>query len=142
MQVGTVVEIWRYPVKSMAGEQLAATAIGPLGLPGDRGWAVRDEVAGEIRGAKKFPVLLQCAARYEAEPTVDRVPPAEITFPDGDRMRSDDPRVAGRLSELLGRRVTLWPLEPADNRDHYRRAPPDGGELETELREVFGRLPN
>ena len=142
MQVGTVIEIWRYPVKSMGGEELARTAIGPLGLPGDRGWAVRDEVAGEMRGAKKFPVLLQCTARYEEEPTVECVPPAEITFPGGDRMRSVDPRAAARLSELLGRRVTLWPLEPPDNRDHYRRVPPDGGEMEADLRAVFGRLPD
>jgi MOSC domain-containing protein len=142
MQVGTVVEIWRYPVKSMAGEQIARTAVGPLGLPGDRGWAVRDEVAGEVRGAKKFPILLQCAARYDEEPSAGRVPPAEITFPGGDRMRSDDARVAEALSALLGRRVTLWPLEPPDNRDHYRRAPPDSGDLEVELRALFGRLPD
>jgi hypothetical protein len=142
VQVGTVIEIWRYPVKSMAGEQVARAAVGPLGLPGDRGWAVRDDVAGEVRGAKKFPLLLQCAARYEEEPTAGRVPPAEITFPGGDRLRSDDPRVADALSDLLGRRVTLWPLEPPDNRDHYRRAPPDSGDMEAELRAVFGRLPD
>jgi hypothetical protein len=29
-------ELWRYPVKSMAGEQLNNSEVGKLGLPGDR----------------------------------------------------------------------------------------------------------
>lgn len=52
MHVGRVGEIWRYPVKSMAGERLRETSIGARGLPGDRAWALRDEGAGEIRGAR------------------------------------------------------------------------------------------
>jgi uncharacterized protein len=31
-----VLQIWRYPVKSMAGEQLDSASIGPLGIEGDR----------------------------------------------------------------------------------------------------------
>ena len=31
-----VTEIWRYPVKTMAGEKLQRCALGPLGLEGDR----------------------------------------------------------------------------------------------------------
>ena len=31
-----VAEIWRYPVKTMAGEKLQRVRIGPLGLEGDR----------------------------------------------------------------------------------------------------------
>jgi uncharacterized protein YcbX len=138
--VGTVVELWRYPVKSMAGDRLARARIGERGLVGDRAWALRDDVAGEIRGAKKFPVLLECAARYLDEPTSGRIAPAEITFPGGERLMSDDPRVSERLSALIGLRATLWPLQPAESREHYRRAAPDGGDVERELREIFGRL--
>src|SRR5438046_10423198 len=68
VHLGRVIEIWRYPVKSMGGEELERCALGKLGVPGDRGWAVRDEAAGEIRGAKKLPALLQLAARYLEEP--------------------------------------------------------------------------
>ena len=31
-----VKEIWRYPIKTMAGEKLQRTPIGPLGIEGDR----------------------------------------------------------------------------------------------------------
>ena len=37
-------------------------------LPGDRAWAVRDEVRGGIRGAKKLPGVLRCHARYPTPP--------------------------------------------------------------------------
>src|SRR5262249_7209247 len=124
----------------MGGEQIERCTVGEHGLPGDRGWALRDEVAGEIRGAKKFPQLLRCAARYLEEPDAERIPAAEITLPDGTRVRSDDSHVAARLSDLLGKRVTLWPLRPANDLAHYRRAQPDDPDMLRELRTIFGRL--
>lgn len=140
--VGRVLELWRYPVKSMRGEAIAAAVLGPRGIPGDRGWALRDEAAGEIRGAKKMPVLMRCAARYDAEPTPDTIPPVTMILPDGATLRSGDPDAAARLSSLTGREVTLWPLQPAERRDHYRRGLPDDPDMEAELRQVFGRLPD
>jgi uncharacterized protein len=140
--VGKVRELWRYPVKSMGGERLERAAVGPKGIPGDRGWAVRDEVAGEIRGGKKLPALMLCAARYLREPEGGSVPPAEITLPDGSTVASDAPDVASRLSSLLGRAVTLWPLQPAENREHYRRGLPDKPDMIEEMRDIFGRLPD
>src|SRR2546430_11346202 len=35
-----VVELWRYPVKSMDGEQLTSSPVGERGLHADRMWAV------------------------------------------------------------------------------------------------------
>lgn len=137
--LGTVREIWRYPVKSMGGERLQHATLGPLGLPGDRGWALRDEAAGEIRGAKKLPALMRCTARYLAEPDGGAVPPAEIALPDGTQLRTDAPDAAARLSAYLGRTVSVWPLQPAENRDHYRRGLPDDPDIERELRALFGR---
>src|ERR1043166_7472890 len=95
VDLGRVIEIWRYPVKSMGGEQLERCALGKLGIPGDRGWAVRDEAAGEIRGAKKLPALLLLATRYLEEPAGERIPSAEITFPDGAPGRDRAPHAAG-----------------------------------------------
>jgi MOSC domain-containing protein len=140
--IGRVRELWRYPVKSMGGERLQTASIGPLGVVGDRGWATRDEQAGEIRGAKKLPALLQCSARYVEEPSPGRIPVAEIELPDGTRVQSDAPEAAARLSALVGRQVSLWPLQPEAAREHYRRAAPDNPDFEAELREIFGRLPD
>jgi uncharacterized protein YcbX len=125
MVVGRVRELWRYPAKSMQGERVDACVVGVGGIPGDRGWALRDETSGEITGGKKLPRLMQCAARYRRDPTADEpVPPVDVTFPDGTTIGSDNSATAARLSELLGRPVSLWPLQPASNRAHYRRAQP------------------
>src|SRR5258706_4114488 len=102
-RIGVVREIWRYPVKSMGGESIGRCALGTLGVPGDRGWALRDEGAGEIRGAKKLPALLRCRARYRDEPGAGAVPHADIVLPDGATTASDAPDAAARLSPAVGR---------------------------------------
>jgi len=137
--IGTVTEIWRYPFKSMAGETLDSASIGVDGIVGDRGWALRDERAGEIRGAKKIPKLMLCSARYVEEPEPGRVPHVRITLPDGATFTTADADAGARLSEFLGRSVSLWPRRPASERDHYRRAAPDNPDFEAEMRDVFGR---
>ena len=140
-RVGSVAELWRYPVKSMGGEQLERCTIGPgHGIPGDRGWAVRDEVSGEIRGAKRIPQLLHLSARYLSEPRGDAAPAIEIALPDGATLTSDAPEVHETLSRALGLPVTLWPKQPRDNLDHYRRKQPMGGEAD--LRALLGLLPD
>ena len=83
MFIGTVQQIWRHPVKSMAGEKLNEGTVGPLGIPGDRGWALRDEKSGEITNGKRIPMLMECAARYQEQPAQGTTPSVEITFPDG-----------------------------------------------------------
>jgi len=140
-EIGTVAEIWRYPVKSMGGERLSRARLGLAGIVGDRGWAVRDEDLGEISGAKRFPELMTCAARYLEEPVEGTIPPAEIVFPDGSTVRSDDSRAAKRISELAGHRLSLSPIQPKEDLAYYRRAPRDPAQFEKELREAFGLLP-
>jgi uncharacterized protein len=141
MSTGHLAEIWRYPVKSMIGERLDHVAVGSLGLAGDRGWAVRDEVRGGIRGAKKIAGLMQCAARY-LEPDARELAAPEIRLPSGESLRADDPDAAARLSVAVGTTVTLWPRRPASDLDHYRRGAPDHADMETEMRSVFGRTPD
>ena len=132
-------EIWRYPAKSMLGEALRSIVISPSGAIGDRGWAVRDEVRGGIRGAKKIPRLMRLSARYVSEPTGSLPPPhIEIGLPDGGVVRSDEPDVNARLSKALDHEVTLWPLQPADDADHYRRGAPDSDDPLVEMRGMFG----
>ena len=124
MAIGTVRELWRYPVKSMGGERLDATDVGENGLAGDRGWAVRDDATGEIHNAKRFPLLMQCSATYRESPRPGFVPHVDVTFPDGTAAGSDSPEMAARLSELMGKPVALHALRPASDRDFYRRRDP------------------
>jgi uncharacterized protein YcbX len=139
--IARVAQLWRYPLKSMMGESIEQTSLGALGIPGDRGWAVRDEVRGGIRGAKKLPGLMRCTARYLEEPGADSLaqPVPEISLPDGGRFRADAADAAERLGAMLGTRVTLWPRQPASDLEHYRRGPGDHDDLETELRSIFAR---
>jgi uncharacterized protein YcbX len=121
MLIGTVQQIWRYPVKSMAGEKLSGCTVGSLGLLGDRGWAVRDEIKSEIKTGTRIPLLMQCASEYQQEPSDENIPHVRITFPDGSSVASDDEEINIRLSAVLGRQVKLWPRQPASNKEHYRR---------------------
>jgi uncharacterized protein len=164
MKIGTVKQIWRYAVKSMAGEQLEMCTVSLRGIPGDRGWALRDETTGEITNGKNLPLLMQCAARYRETPSNGFIPHADIRLPNGIEIGSDSPDVNTRLSELLGRPVSLWPIQPATNIEHYRRSSKTArvmgrlarfrvfraalpvltsfGEANTELREAFSREPD
>ena len=142
MSAGRIAEIWRYPVKSMGGECIAQTGVGANGVPGDRAWAVRDEVRGGIRGAKKIPALMRCSARYPSAPSAERVPAPEIGLPGGDTLRADAPDANERVSTAVGTKVTLWPLRPASDLAHYKRGAPDSSDVSAELRAVFGREPD
>ena len=121
MIIGTVEQIWRYPVKSMGGQRLSETTVDELGIPGDRGWAIRDETTTEITTGTRIPLVMQCSSAYDGEPTAKNIPHVEIFFPDGSTVRSDDPQANERLSEVLGKPVTLWPRQPPTDKDHYRR---------------------
>jgi len=128
-------QIWQHPVKSMIGVRVADADVTADGMVGDRWWAVRDEVRGGIRGAKKIGELMKLSARY-----VDGVDGAvEIELPGGTSVRSSDPDVNARISESLGHEVTLWPLQPRDDLDHYRRGAPDSTDIVEELRNIFAR---
>ena len=142
MQVGTVAEIRRYPVKSLAGERLDEVHLGENGLPGDRAWAVRDEVRGGIRGAKKIPALMELASRYVKPPAATGSSPAEIVLPGGETLDTGAEDVNERLSKAIGHDVSLWPLLPPDALDHYRRGAPTHEDMLEELRAIFGRTPD
>lgn len=66
-----VAQIWRYPVKSMAGERLNRARIGSLGIEGDRVVHVED-VRGRVITARTHPRLLgyRAALNASGEPVV------------------------------------------------------------------------
>ena len=105
----------------MAGEKLGECTVDALGIPGDRGWAVRDEIKSEIKTGTRLPLLMQCASEYLQQPSNGDIPHVKIVFPDGESVSSSDPEVDARLSGVLGRKVKLWPRQPATDKEHYRR---------------------
>ena len=123
----------------MGGEPLDAGDFGSNGLNGDRGWAVRNDDAGEIQGAKKHPALMRCSARYRSEPGPDATPDVAIVLPDGTATASDDDRVNALLSDLIGVPASLWSRRPADDTEHYRRRVPLD---EKEIRALLGQEPD
>jgi len=141
-RVGRIRELWRYPVKSMAGEPIERSAVLPgVGLVGDRGWAVRDDAAGEIRSAKKWPGLLGLRAQYLEEPVGSGTPRARIHLPGGETIDTDGPSAAERVGAALGKRVSLHPRVPAADIAHYRRAEPIR-DMVAEMRETSALLPD
>ena len=118
-QAATVQELWRFPVKSMQGERIDTSEATPVGLVGDRAYAVVDADTGTVGSAKHprlWGGLLECAARYDTPPVVGPPLPAiTIGLPDGGETGSGDPDVDRRLSGLLGRRVRLTTVAPDGN---------------------------
>jgi hypothetical protein len=106
-QVGTICELWRYPVKSMLGATLEEVVVTSKGFLGDRAWALRDVETGRIASAKKFPRLLEFRATYEVEPADESPGRVRIETADGDAIYPEDPESSRLISELLGRDVRL-----------------------------------
>src|SRR4051812_44613995 len=67
-----VAEVWRYPVKSMAGERLPQAHLGPLGIDGDRIMQVRN-AHGRVVTARTHRQLLRHHALLgpDGMPTID-----------------------------------------------------------------------
>ena len=108
MLLGTLCQLWRYPVKSMAGEPLERATYSRRGIPGDRGWALFDEARQGITNAKRLPALRLCQARYTSEPVIDEAsPPVQITLPGGETIGSGAMDASARLSAFAGRAVQL-----------------------------------
>jgi uncharacterized protein YcbX len=111
--VGTVECLWRWPVKSMAGERVNALRVDGRGAGGDRTHAVLHEHKGQRKPltAREAPRLLAWKAAYpfNVDGGLDpRQPPfAIVTAPDGHRYRWGDPRLRTALEQDLGRQVWL-----------------------------------
>src|SRR5882762_6045221 len=100
-ELGSVVSLWRYPVKSMMGEELNATEVTERGLLGDRAYALVDSSDGKAATAKnprKWPGLFDFRASLLEPPVAAAtVPPVRIALPDGTTVTSDQ----GDLNQIL-----------------------------------------
>src|SRR5260370_38251210 len=91
-ELGSVVSLWRYPVKSMMGEELNATEITQRGLLGDRAYALVDSSDGKGATAKnprKWPRLFEFHPTFtEPRHWPPKAPPVRIALPPAAPARS------------------------------------------------------
>ncbi|MFI0899045.1 MOSC domain-containing protein [Streptomyces sp. NPDC020983] len=124
--MGTVAALHRYPVKSMLGEALTSVRVTEEGLSGDRVFAVLDEggAVGSAKHPRKWERLLRCRSRLTGPAT------ARVELPDGSVLRAGSAELDARLSDLLGRRVSV------------SDAPPEHGTLERAVPRYDGGVPD
>jgi len=107
--VGSISEIWRYRVKSMAGEMVESVALTETGFEGDRRWALVDGTAnraGKLLTATEDKRLMNYRARLKGDDV-------EVAVPGGDARRLDDALVSD-LGHASGRPLTLRDLAGAN----------------------------
>jgi uncharacterized protein len=97
---GRVAALWRYPVKSMAGEELEAVEVSWHGLAGDRRWAfIR---GGRVRSGfpwltiREQPELAHYRPRF-AKPDQPNASLTLVRTPSGDELDVADPALAAEL---------------------------------------------
>jgi MOSC domain-containing protein len=109
--VGSVVSLWRYPIKSMMGEELNASYVTERGLLGDRTRALVDQTTGKVASAKnprKWGTLFDFRASFVDPPkSGEPLPDVRISLPDGRLVMADQPGADDMLSEALGAHVRL-----------------------------------
>lgn len=114
---GRLVAIWRYPVKSMMGEELNSTELAEKGVVGDRAYGLWDVEAGVLakaKNAERWPDMFSYRARFMEEPRPWKpTPPVVITLPNGDAVASAGAEVGRRLSGAFGRPVHVRRLRGA-----------------------------
>ena len=116
--VGSVKELWRFPVKSMKGERLDQAELTTHGIAGDRAYALVDVDTGRVVSAKSvrlFPGMLGCGAAFVEPPQAEGdLPPVRITLPDGTSATSDSDHAERILSGFFRRDVRLARVAPED----------------------------
>ena len=95
-QIGTIAELWRYPVKSMRGESVGEVLLDPHGLAGDRRSAFTSTAAPAgkplLSGAERT-AMLRCVPRLEPTPAV--------MAGDGRSLPLESPELLAALTESL-----------------------------------------
>jgi len=110
--LGTIREIYRYPVKSMGGEAQRAATIGWHGLDGDRRFAFR--LVGNTSGfpwlsASKLPALVCYRPYYPRDAESERL--IRVVTPDGRDLAGDSAELRAQVEAPLGGAVELMHLK-------------------------------
>ena len=141
---GMVVSIWRYPVKSMLGEELNSSYVTERGLIGDRAYALIDQKTGKVASAKnpkKWGKLFDFRSVFIDPPqVVENIPPVRITFPDGTHIFSDQDNIDYTLSKVLDQDVRL--MRASLERPSYEEYWPDIDGLAQREKVTDGTMPS
>ncbi|HEY4384451.1 MAG TPA: MOSC N-terminal beta barrel domain-containing protein [Ktedonobacteraceae bacterium] len=109
--VGQVATLWRYPIKSMLGEELNAATVTGEAILGDRAFALVDAETGKVASAKnprKWPRLFDFRAAFVDPPVIETALPAvRVTLPDGRIVSTQQSDFNELLSQALERSITL-----------------------------------
>jgi uncharacterized protein YcbX len=125
-----LIEIRRFPVKSMLGETPRGARVETSGVVGDRAHALVDIETGKVASAKRprlWGSLLEFSAYYNDHPGAGE--PLVIALPDGTALHSEQPDFDERLSGAIGRQVKLV------------AAPEQGAGYEDEWLDIEGMAP-
>ncbi len=121
IELGGVGSLWRYPVKSMMGEELNAAEVTDRGLRGDRGYALVDRADGKVATAKnprKWPHLFDFRANLiERAVAGSQAAFIRVTLPDGTMITSVQDSCDQILSRALAREVTLESVARGEEQD-------------------------
>src|SRR5271168_74237 len=114
---GSIVSLWRYPVKSMMGEEINSSLVTERGLLGDRYYALVDLATGKVVSAKnprKWPAMFAFRAAYVEPPDMhEGIPPVRITMPGGVSATSTQANLDSLMSRARGASVSLQWKPPA-----------------------------
>jgi uncharacterized protein len=110
--IGTIKEIWRYPVSSLGGELCNEAVVGSDGIQGDRQYALFDIVSGSVAAPEKEP-RWRPALFLKSVIDADGV---KIGFPDGLWLCLTDPQLPPMLSKHFGFDVAVGRYAEADAR--------------------------
>lgn len=123
--VGVVAALWRYPVKSLRGEQLTHAHLDGDGIQGDREWAVESVANSRILSAKRYGSLLMAEAATQSDGKT------LLTLPNGARLTAGTKACDTALSKWLEQPVKLT------RRESGRRAVFDGVDISDNQPQAF-----
>ncbi len=118
MTVGTVSELWRYPVKSFGGERLPALELERRGFVGDRRWALVD-TEGKLASGKPTTRFRKVRGLLMHRAQLDNGKPV-IELADGRSIAVDDPAAGAVAEELAG---PGWVFGEEREVSHFDSAP-------------------
>jgi uncharacterized protein YcbX len=111
-------ELWRYPVKSLAGERLRRVTVDLRGLEGDRLWALVDPDGGIASGKttrrfRRVPGLLHHRSHLDGREPV-------VTLADGRSARAGSAELNALVAEIA---PPGWSLQREDRTPHFDAGP-------------------